>query len=109
MFKILIKPERWVREEDIKSQGEDINLATACEVLRGQDEYYKKFKFAAIYQEYKTEAEAEAHQNKINAEAYTYLASTDWYVVRHLETGMNIPIDIKEKRKVAREAIVHGS
>lgn len=36
------------------------------------------------------------------SEALTYLASTDWYVVRKAETGKEIPQEIVEKRAEAR-------
>lgn len=44
-------------------------------------------------------------QEKTNAEARTYLASTDWYVVRFAETGVAIPDDIMTARKAARESV----
>ncbi len=34
-----------------------------------------------------------------------YLASTDWYVIRALETGVPVPQDVREARARAREAI----
>ena len=39
------------------------------------------------------------------AEYQRLLSGTDWYVVRHAETGQEIPADILEQRKNAREAI----
>ena len=44
-------------------------------------------------------------QAKTNAEARAYLASTDWYVVRFAETGVAIPDDVAEARKLARESV----
>lgn len=41
-----------------------------------------------------------------NAEARAYLASTDWYVIRNLETGEPIPADILAARQAARQAVV---
>lgn len=109
MFKVLIKPERWVREDELELCGEDITQAVGSEVFRGIDEYYKKYKFSEIFKEYKTGSEALVHQNKLNSEAYAYLASTDWLVVRNLETGIPIPRDVKEKRALARGSIFHES
>lgn len=48
---------------------------------------------------------AEQIQAETNQEALTYLASTDWYVVRFSETGVVIPDDVKAKRQEARDAI----
>ena len=35
----------------------------------------------------------------------TYLNITDWYVIRYIETGKEIPVDVKVKRQNARDAI----
>lgn len=40
-----------------------------------------------------------------NAEARAYLASTDWYVIRKTETGVEIPADILAARQAARESV----
>ena len=49
---------------------------------------------------------AEELQAQKNAEARAYLASTDWYVVRKAETGVEIPADVLEKRQAARDSVV---
>jgi hypothetical protein len=38
------------------------------------------------------------------ARARAYLDATDWYVVRAAETGIPVPAEIEEGRKVARFA-----
>ena len=63
-----------------------------------------------------TDAEAEAHKNpvptaeqlqaQINTEARTYLASTDWYVIRWQENGTPIPEDISTARTEARANVI---
>jgi hypothetical protein len=45
-------------------------------------------------------------QQKINAEALAYLASTDWMVVREVETQVPCPVEIKQLRAEARIKIV---
>jgi len=40
-----------------------------------------------------------------NAEARAYLASTDWYVIRKTETGVEIPADVLAARQAARESV----
>lgn len=62
-----------------------------------------------------TDAEAEAHKNpvptaeqlqaQINTEARTYLASTDWYVIRLQETGEAVPVDVLADRAAARSRV----
>lgn len=37
--------------------------------------------------------------------ARDYLTATDWYVIRKLETGKEIPADVLEKRQAARDRV----
>lgn len=47
-----------------------------------------------------------AEQQARNAEALAYLSSTDWYMTRLLETGKAVPVDVLDRRELARLAIV---
>jgi hypothetical protein len=47
---------------------------------------------------------AQQKQEQINKESREYLKSTDWYVIRHQETGEAIPQDILDARQAARDA-----
>lgn len=49
----------------------------------------------------------EQKQEQKNNEARAYLASTDWYVVRKQETGVDIPQTILDARQEARDSIIH--
>jgi len=40
-----------------------------------------------------------------NIKALNYLKSTDWYITRKVEIGKEVPQDILDKRKLARESI----
>ena len=44
--------------------------------------------------------------DQLNDESQTYLAETDWYVIRFAETGVAVPADITTARSDARSAIV---
>ena len=44
-------------------------------------------------------------QRKINDESLSYLNSTDWYIVRMLETEVKVPDNILKARAAARVAI----
>ena len=46
----------------------------------------------------------ELDEQKIT-ELKQYLNETDWYSVRYAETGVEIPEDVKQKRKEARDKI----
>ena len=48
---------------------------------------------------------AAQEQFELNAKARTYLAETDWYVIRYTETAVEVPADITTKRAEARASI----
>lgn len=43
---------------------------------------------------------------EVNAEAREYLTTTDWYVIRFTETGIEVPADVSTQRTTARLSIV---
>ena len=54
-----------------------------------------------------TDAEIAANaQAETNATSQAYLASTDWYITRHAETGVEVQADVTTGRAEARAAIV---
>lgn len=52
---------------------------------------------------------AEKRNNEVlriqTGEARAYLASTDWYIIRFMETGVDVPSGVHELRADAREKI----
>ena len=60
-------------------------------------------------EEYTIEIEditAQIAQEKTNAEALAYLASTDWMIIREVDSGVICPSDVKAERAAARAKIV---
>lgn len=51
----------------------------------------------------KAAQEQAAATEAIRSAARAYLAETDWYVTRQIETGKAVPKAIAKKRKAARE------
>jgi len=49
---------------------------------------------------------AELEQKKINKEALEYLTSTDWLIIREIDSGIVCPEEIRAARQAARERIV---
>lgn len=47
----------------------------------------------------------QVEQEKANSEALKYLAETDWLMIRELEIGKPMPLEIKEKRQQARDKV----
>jgi len=43
--------------------------------------------------------------SKAKLEAKQYLASSDWYVIRFMDSGVEIPSDVKQKREEARKLL----
>lgn len=53
-----------------------------------------------------TDKTAEKYQEQSNADAIAYLAATDWYIIRELDSGEACPVEIREARAAARANIV---
>ena len=54
-----------------------------------------------------TEAElAKQAQEKVNADALAFLASTDWYIIRLQESGIAVPQTVLDARATARLQVV---
>ena len=60
----------------------------------------------AEYQVEIVDISAQVEQEKINAEALAFLASTDWMVIRAMEKGLEISPELKAERQAARDRIV---
>lgn len=58
--------------------------------------------FEALSDAQKAELIAEIEAVQAEIEAKSYLAQTDWYVIRQNETGEPIPENVLEKRAAAR-------
>ncbi len=48
----------------------------------------------------------EVAQAQLNSEAFTYLAETDWLIIREMDTGVACPDEVKKLRQEARNKIV---
>jgi hypothetical protein len=46
------------------------------------------------------------NQQKQNEEALKYLAETDWYIIREMDSGIECPGDVKQLRAEARAKVV---
>ena len=67
---------------------------------------HKEVKLRAEYTIEIIDITAQVEQEKTNAEALAYLASTDWMVIREMDSGVVCPADIKAARAAARAKIV---
>lgn len=50
--------------------------------------------------------QSKMNQDVINKEALAYLASTDWMIIRELDSGIACPADVKAARAEARAKII---
>jgi len=67
---------------------------------------HKEVKLKAEYLVEIEDISAQVEQERINAEALAYLASTDWMVLRSIDNGIPYPEEIKAERAAARARIV---
>ena len=116
------KQDRWVRIgaeefniEDALDTREVVTLPAREEERNHLDEIIQEAMPAETITEYKLPREydvqiidvtAQLAQEAINIESLAYLASTDWYLIRQLETGIEMPEEIAQARQNARNAIV---
>jgi hypothetical protein len=49
---------------------------------------------------------AKQAQELTNSTALKYLADTDFYVIRFMDSGIAVPVDITQKREEARASVV---
>jgi len=66
----------------------------------------KQVKLKAEYIIEITDISQQIEQERINNESLAYLASTDWLIIREIDSGVECPAEIKALRQAAREAIV---
>lgn len=67
---------------------------------------HKEVKLKAEYLVEIEDISAQVEQERINAEALEYLASTDWMVIREMDAGVPCPVEVKAERAAARARIV---
>jgi hypothetical protein len=67
---------------------------------------HKEVKLKAEYTIEILDISDQVEQEKQNAEALAYLASTDWLIIREIDAGVPCPVDVKAKRAEARSKIV---
>lgn len=53
----------------------------------------------------KVKTDAELNSELKRGKAIQYLQSTDWYVIRQVETGVPVPDAVKEQRTAARNVV----
>jgi len=62
---------------------------------------------AHLLPEIVTQEEFDAYVQKLmNEDARIYLASTDWYIIRFMETGIEVPEEVTTNRELARANVV---
>jgi hypothetical protein len=102
------KPERWsLHKDEPMAEGydeADVLEERIVDDLSGSS--HKEVKLKAEYEISIEDITAKVEQEKINAEALVYLASTDWLVIREMDAGIPCPAEIKAERAAARARIV---
>lgn len=102
-------PERWSSEAWLDLVPFDqrfVDLETGEIVEEYSEGLEVEYLYPAEYVVEIHDLTAQASQEKTNEEALKYLADTDWYVIRAMDTGVACPEEIKILRQQARDAIV---
>lgn len=114
------KQERWVREgqEDISAALETrtvVDIPATQEELDERGNVVNEARAEVSHVEYKLASEYTVEVEDITAqmlakqesdEAMMYLTSTDWYILREVDSGIVCPQEIKNLRAAARLKVV---
>ena len=129
------KPERWVPHKDEGGEYDEadvlderiVELSPAQPLIPEQPAVYeggslvseavpmipevpavtqKQVKLRAEYSVQIEDISQQLEQERINAEALAFLLSTDWLIIRELDSGIPCPTEVKAARQAAREKIV---
>lgn len=95
-----------IMNENLVLRLEDGSCIPLVEGNMDYEEYKQWLKDNTPEPEFTDEELAQQEQDKVNAEALKYLESTDWYVTRFIDTGVEIPELVKIAREEARARIV---
>lgn len=69
--------------------------------LEDRGDHYEVIEVSEFSSEKKQKLEMETRLTEL----HTYLDSTDWYCARYIDAGVEIPVEVKEQRQMAREEI----
>jgi len=69
--------------------------------IEDRGDYYEVIEVPESSSEEKQKFEMETRLTEL----HTYLDSTDWYCARYIDAGVEIPVEVKEQRQMAREEI----
>lgn len=96
------KDERWVREG-----VEDISGAIDTREVMIEEESITEYKLPAEYTVEIEDITTQLQTQKESDEARAYLASTDWYIIREMDSGELCPQEIKTARATARTKVIN--
>lgn len=89
---------------------QQVEIAPAVIDAEGNEIVAAQFEMQQIsipgYEVVMEDLSAQMLQEKINAEALAYLASTDWLIIRELDSGEVCPAEVKAERAACRARIV---
>ncbi len=92
--------ERWVRDDQDVSSAIDTR-----EISPEGEEPYTEYLLPKEYEVEVVDVTAQVAQEQAIEEARQYLASTDWMIIREMDSGVLCPQEIKDLRELARQTI----
>ena len=100
-------PERWLQDSPMSPLSEeDKALALDTRTVERMSGQVTEYLLPAEYSVEVVDITQQVEQDKANKEALAYLASTDWYITRQLETGIQVPVEVSLLRAAARAKVV---
>ena len=101
-------PERWMlHRSELGSRPYEDSDVILDEMRPDSDgSVHRWVKLRGQYTVEITDVTAQVAQQQINRDAEEYLTSTDWYIIREVDSGVSCPSDIRSLREQARQRIV---
>lgn len=98
-----------VKEAQLDEEGVEIAPAEYEEqdvVIKEAVTEMQEVELAGEYEVEVLDISAQLAQEKINVEAQAFLDATDWMVIRSMEKGEELSLELKAERQAARDRIV---
>ena len=97
-------PDRWVSFNTGSPDPGYTDERIVEDTLSGQDiiEYF----YPCLYTVTTTDITSQVNAEKESREALEYLQSTDWYIIREMDTGEVCPANIRTARALARTKVL---
>jgi hypothetical protein len=106
---VLEKQMILIKEAELDEEGNELSPAEFEEqdvIIKEAEFEMQEIELLGDYEVEIIDITAKLAQEKINVEAQAFLDATDWMVIRAMEKGEELSLELKAERQAARDRIV---